>query len=81
RRTRMLFGGLVFGAFILIAVYAAFDLTPRLTLIALAAVPLAVAPVRAVARHEAGPELIAALKATARVHLAVGVLLAVGVAV
>lgn len=81
RRTRMLFGGLVFGAFILIAVYAAFDLTPRLTLIALAAVPLAVAPVRAVARHEAGPELIAALKATARVHLVVGVLLAVGVAV
>ena len=80
RRTRLLFAGLVFGAFVLIAAYAAFDLTPRLTLIALAALPLAVPPVRAVAKHEAGPELIAALKATARVHLVVGVLLAVGVA-
>lgn len=80
RRTRVLFAGLVFGAFGLIAAYAAFDLTPRLTLITLAALPLAVAPVRAVARHESGPELIAALKATARVHLVVGVLLAVGVA-
>jgi 1,4-dihydroxy-2-naphthoate octaprenyltransferase len=81
RRTRVLFAILVFGAFVLIAAYAILDLTPRLTLIALAALPLAIPPSRAVARHEAGPELIAALTATARVHLAVGMLLAVGVAV
>lgn len=80
-RTRILFAGLVYGAFALIAGFAAFDLTPRWTLLALAALPLAIAPVRIVTTHETGPELITALKATARVHLVVGVLLAIGLAV
>jgi 1,4-dihydroxy-2-naphthoate octaprenyltransferase len=78
--TRVLYATLVLGSFALIAAFAAFDLTPRLTLIALTALPLAVAPVRAVATQTAGPQLITALKANTRVHLAVGVLLAAGAA-
>jgi 1,4-dihydroxy-2-naphthoate octaprenyltransferase len=81
RRTRIFYATLVFGAFALIAVLATIRLTPTLTLIALAALPLAVPPVRAVATREAGPELITALKATARLHFVVGVLLAVGLGV
>jgi 1,4-dihydroxy-2-naphthoate octaprenyltransferase len=81
RRTRILYGTLLFGAFALIAGYAALDLTPRWTLLALGALPLAVAPVRTVATLEAGPELIRALRANARLHLAVGVLLGVGAAI
>ena len=76
--TRLLFGMLLAGAFALIAAYAAAGATPPLTLIALGAMPMAIGPLRAVVTEEAGPLLIRALKATARVHLAVGVLLALG---
>ena len=81
RRTRILYGTLMLGAFVLIAGFAGFGLTPRWTLLALAALPLAVAPMRAVATREAGPELIRALKMNARLHLVVGVLLGVGAAI
>ena len=47
-------------------------------LITLAALPLAVAPVRLVRTRSDGPGLIAALGATARLQLAVSVLLAAG---
>ena len=76
--TAGLFAALVWGAFFLIAGFAAAGLTPRWTVLAVAAMPLGVPLVRA-GRHEtAGPPLIAALKGTARLHLAAGVLLAAG---
>ena len=49
-------------------------------LLALLALPLAISPLRAVLRSEDGPTLNAALRATARLHLALGLLLAVGAA-
>lgn len=80
RRTRALFTALLYGAFALIAVFAAVRWTPPYTLLALAALPLAYRPARVVSRDTSGPELVGALKATARLHLAVGLLLAVGAA-
>ncbi len=81
RATRALYIGLVLGAFVVVGVSAAAGATPRPTLAALAALPFAVPPIRAVLTETGGPPLIGALGATARVHLAVGILLAVGVAV
>lgn len=49
-------------------------------LLALLALPLAIGPLRAVVRSEDGPTLNAALRATARLHLAFGLLIAVGAA-
>jgi 1,4-dihydroxy-2-naphthoate octaprenyltransferase len=80
RGTRNLYAILVFGAFGLIGALAGAGLVPRWALISLAALPLAIDPVRVVATERAGPRLITALKATARLHLVVGVLLGVGVA-
>jgi 1,4-dihydroxy-2-naphthoate octaprenyltransferase len=79
-RTRMLFGLLVWGAFPLVALYAATGWTPRLTALALAAAPAAWPPVRTVYTTVAGPPLIGALKATARLHALVGALLGLGAA-
>ncbi len=50
-------------------------------LLALLALPLAIGPLRAVLTSEDGPTLNAALRATARLHLALGLLIAVGAAV
>jgi 1,4-dihydroxy-2-naphthoate octaprenyltransferase len=79
--TRILFGGLVIGAFGLVAGYVAFGAVPAGSLIALAALPLAIRPVRSVASSTDGPVLVWALKATARLHALVGLLLGVGVAI
>ena len=49
-------------------------------LLALIALPLAIGPLRAVLRSEDGPTLNAALRATARLHLALGLLIALGAA-
>jgi 1,4-dihydroxy-2-naphthoate polyprenyltransferase len=81
RRARRLFAGLIAGAFVAIGAFALAGLTSPWTLAALAAAPLAASPIRVVGVETAGPPLIAALKATARLHLAVGVLLAIGAAV
>lgn len=78
-RTRVLYGGLVLGAFVAIAAFVAAGAVEAGALIALIALPMAGAPIRTVATTEAGPELIGALKATARLHLATGLLLAIGV--
>ena len=78
-RTRRLYALLMLGPFALIAIFALAAWAPRFSLVALLAVPLAVPPVRTVFRETAGPVLIGALKATARIHLLVGALLAVGV--
>ena len=81
RNTRRLFAFLVFGAFAAILGYAVAGATPRWTLLALLALPLAVGPVRVIATTAAGPALIQALRATARLHFVVGALLALGAAV
>ncbi len=80
-RTTRLYVTLVAAAFALILAFGIVGATPRWTMLALAAVPLAVRPVQAVFRETAGPPLITALKQTARLHLAVGVLLTIGAAV
>jgi 1,4-dihydroxy-2-naphthoate polyprenyltransferase len=76
--TRVLFTSLVVGAFVLIIGYAATESTASGTIIAIGAVPLAWRPIVTIWQATQGPPLIGALKATARLHLLVGVLLAVG---
>ena len=72
---RALYAGCVAGAFL--AVVAVGVLFPT-ALIALAALPLAVRPVRLVATRSDPPSLVAALVGTARLELVVAVLLSVG---
>jgi 1,4-dihydroxy-2-naphthoate polyprenyltransferase len=74
---RGLFVGCVAGAFV--AVAAVGVLYPP-ALIALAALPLAVQPVRLVLTRREPPSLVAALVGTARLEVVVAVLLAVGLA-
>jgi 1,4-dihydroxy-2-naphthoate octaprenyltransferase len=74
-RSRVLFVGVVAACFVAVALLG---LARPPVLLALAAVPLAVAPVRLVRRRDDGPGLLAALAATARLQLALGVLLAAG---
>ena len=76
--TQVLFTLLVAGAFVLVVGYAATGGTASGTIIAVAAVPLAWRPIVTIWRATQGPPLIGALKATARLHLVVGVLLAIG---
>lgn len=78
-RTRGLFAGLVYGAFVAIVVFAVAGWTPRATLFSAFLVPYASVPVRIV-NAKTGPALIRALEATARLHLWVGVSLAAAVA-
>jgi len=78
--TRRLYAALALGGFPLIAGYAALGWTPGLTLIAVAASPLAIPPMLTIYRETAGPPLIGALKGTARLHALVGALLALGAA-
>lgn len=78
--TRALYATLVIGAFILVAAYAAAGLVHYGALLAMAAVPLAAQPVRTVLSDESGPALVTALKGTAMLHAAFGLLLAIGVA-
>jgi len=76
-RTRLAYTGLLVVAF---AVGGAIGVARPWALLALLAVPLAVPPVRTVLGGGRGPALIGALKATGQLTLAVGVLLAVGLA-
>lgn len=75
RRARALFVGCVAGAFVAVGAIGVLEPT---ALIALAAVPLAVPPVRLVMTRSDPPSLVAALVGTARVQLVVAVLLTVG---
>lgn len=77
RRTRVLYGTLVAVAFVVVLVLA-----PAMpwVLLALAAVPLAVRPVRIVAAGRLGRELVPVLRDTGRLQLGYAVLLAVGLA-
>jgi 1,4-dihydroxy-2-naphthoate octaprenyltransferase len=78
RDTRSLYAALLIGAFVAAVVVA---LVRVGALAALLAIPLAVPPVRAVLGGATGPRLIPVLGATGRLQLAVGVLLAGGLAV
>jgi 1,4-dihydroxy-2-naphthoate polyprenyltransferase len=80
RGTRILFAGLVYGAFVLIAAFGTVGWTPTSTLFSCFLIPLAAIPVRIVNAKTDGPALIRALKGTARLHLWVGVAIAAAVA-
>jgi len=75
--TRWFYEGCVGGAVVAIVPIA---LSRPWALLALVALPLAALPVRAVARGAEGPALIPVLGATGRAQLALGLLLAVGLA-
>jgi 1,4-dihydroxy-2-naphthoate octaprenyltransferase len=74
-RSRALFTGVVAAMFVAAGLLG---LARPPVLVTLAAVPLAIAPVRLVRTRSDGPGLIAALGATARLQLAVSLLLAAG---
>jgi 1,4-dihydroxy-2-naphthoate octaprenyltransferase len=74
-RARDLFAAVVAGIFLAAALLG---LARPPVLVTLAALPLAVGPVRLVHRRSDGPGLLAALAGTARLQLAVGLLLAAG---
>jgi 1,4-dihydroxy-2-naphthoate octaprenyltransferase len=75
--TRALYGGLVVGAFLVVPVLA---IRRPLALLALLAVPLAIAPLRLVSGPATGRALLPALADTGRLSLGFGVLLATGLA-
>jgi 1,4-dihydroxy-2-naphthoate octaprenyltransferase len=80
-RTTQLFDVLVYGALLLLVVFATAGWTPRWTMLGALAVPLAIPVSRVVHTSTEGPPLIGALKGTARLHLVVGALVAVGAAI
>jgi 1,4-dihydroxy-2-naphthoate octaprenyltransferase len=75
--TRRFYEGCVLGAVVALAPIA---VSRPWALLGLAALPLAALPVRAVAQGAEGPALIPVLGATGRAQLALGLLLAVGLA-
>ena len=81
RRARAFFVTLVGGAFGLVIVGALLGMTPRWTALALLAAPLAVPLIRTIRSASDGPALIRVLEGTARLHLFVGVGLAIGAAI
>ena len=78
---RWLFVATVAAAYLTAAALAPIDGFGAWTLLAWVSIPLAISPVRAVMTSTDGPTLNAALRATARLHLVLGVLLALGLAV
>jgi 1,4-dihydroxy-2-naphthoate octaprenyltransferase len=77
-RTRLLYASCTLAPF---AVAALIAVARPLALLTLAAIPLALAPVRAVRAGAGGPALIGALGQTGRLQLAFGALLTLGLAV
>lgn len=78
---RWLFVATVAVAYLSAAALAPVDGFGAWTLLSWLSIPLAISPVRAVMTSIDGPTLNSALRATARLHLALGVLLAIGLAV
>jgi len=78
-RTRALFAVLVYGSFVAIAIFGFLGWTPISTLFSAFLVPVAAIPVRIISAKTDGPALIRALKATANLHLWVGLSLAAAV--
>lgn len=81
RFTRFLFTTLVLAPYPLIALFALADWTPELTLVAALLAPYATGPVQIVNRKPDGPNLIRALKLTAKLQLLTAVSLAAGAAI
>jgi 1,4-dihydroxy-2-naphthoate octaprenyltransferase len=79
-RTRVIYAVLMWGAFVALAVMAGGGLVPPFTALALLAAPLTVPLIRTAATSEDGARLIGVLKGTARVHLLVGIAIALGAA-
>lgn len=80
-RTKTLFAVLVYGAFVAIVLFGVVGLTPLATLFAATWAPFAVGPVSIVQSKADGPNLIRALKLTARLHLLTGLSMAAGAAI
>lgn len=80
RGARIMFCSLLAGAFLAIGLAVASRLVAVGAILAVATLPLALAPARLVLTEEGGPELVGALEATARLHAAFGLLLGIGVA-
>ena len=80
QRTRILFMALVYTALGLVAIFGTAGWVPRSTLFAGFLLPYATVPVRIVFSRDDGPSLIRALKATARLHLWFGVVVAAAAA-
>lgn len=78
--TRKLFMLLVYGPYLLIALFALGGWAPRATAFAALLAPFAGAPSRIINAKTDGPALIRALKLTARLHLVTGLVLAAGAA-
>ncbi len=81
QKTRFLFATLVYGAFPAIALFAFIGMTPLGTLFAATWAPFAIGPVSIMQSKTDGPNLIRALKLTARLHLLTGLSLAAGAAI
>ena len=77
-RTRILYVACVLGPFVIAAAMAA---ARPLALLAFAAIPLALLPVRTVRHGVTGPALIGALGPLGRLQLAFGALLTLGLAI
>jgi 1,4-dihydroxy-2-naphthoate octaprenyltransferase len=79
--TRRLFLATVAGSFVIVVIAAVGGTYPTGALLMVIAAPLALSPIRNVWRHVEGPELIAALKGTARLQIVAAVLLGAGLIV
>lgn len=78
RRTRFLFSVLILGPFPLIVLFALAGWAPQPTLFAALLAPYAAGPFKIVMKKRDGPNLIRALKMTARLQLVTGVVIAAG---
>ncbi len=78
KTSRTLFTAVIVATFVVTAVAAAARWTPPGSAAAVLSAPLAVPVVRTVQRAVAGPELITALKSTARLQIVFAILFAVG---
>src|SRR5690606_13316680 len=79
--TRVLYGILMVSAFALVAVFAIADRMPRGAIVAVPFGLMAVRPIRRVLEGVEGRSLVAVLRSTARVHLALGLAIGVGAAI
>lgn len=80
-KTKQLYAGLIYGAFIAITIFGTLRLIPLATLIAVFWLPWGVGLVRTVYSETSGAALIGALKGTARLQLLVAFSLALGASV
>jgi len=76
--TRVLYAALMIGAPALLGAFAVAGWVPAWCALGLAVVPLLPIPIRIITRETGGPILIGALKATARINVLFGALVALG---